>query len=364
MNTITGNKPEPAAMRLDQIGALKRPQWLLDAFKRHKAGEATDDELREAQDRSIRDLVAKQEAAGMPVVTDGEHRRRVFMQSFTDSVSGFAPHDYLSGRAPLESRLRKTGNRPLEEFRFVQALTQRLVKTTFLSPVRALQTYDAETGKAFYPDAEAYAADVIGTSRQIVSELTEAGCRYVSIDAPFYTWYMDRVEREAMLARGVDIEAELARFIAADNAMIADLPGVTFGIHLCRGGANRPGRYKEGSYEVAAEQLFNGLAHDRLLLEFDSERAGGFEPLRFVPKGKVVVLGLVSTKLAAVETADHLKRRIEEATKYLPLEQLALSAACGFGGSPEAVHMLMSEDEQWRKIEVMRRVVDDVWGSC
>jgi 5-methyltetrahydropteroyltriglutamate--homocysteine methyltransferase len=353
---------QQSTMRLDQIGAMKRPPWLLDVFKRHKAGEATDQELREAQDRSIRELVAKQEAAGMPVVTDGEHRRRVFMQSFTDSVSGFAPYDYMANRTPLQSKLKKTGNRPLDERRFVKPLTSRTIKSTFLSPVRMIQAYDAESGKAFYPDAGAFAADVTGISRQIVKELADDGCQYVSVDAPFYTGYMDRIDRQAMIERGVNIEAELAQGIAADNAVIENIPGVTFGIHLCRGGANRPGRYKEGGYEPVAEQMFNTLAHQRLLLEFDSERAGGFEPLRFVPKGKVVVLGLVSTKLAHVEDADHLKRRIDEASKYLPLEQLALSAACGFGGSPDAVHMLITEDDQWRKIEVMRKVVEDVWS--
>jgi 5-methyltetrahydropteroyltriglutamate--homocysteine methyltransferase len=350
-------------VRLDQIGAMKRPQWLLDVFRRHKAGEATENELRETQDRSIRELVARQEQAGMPVVTDGEHRRRVFMQSFTDSVEGFASYDYMGNRAPLASRLRKTANRPLDEFRFVKPLTTRLIKSTFLSPARMIQTYDGESGKAFYRDRDEFAADVVGLSRQIVAELVNEGCRYVSIDAPFYTHYIDRIDRAAMQERGVDIAQEVARCVAADNGVVESFPGVTFGIHLCRGGANRPGRYKEGGYEAVAEQMFNTLAHQRLLLEFDTERAGGFEPLRFVPKGKVVVLGLVSTKLPGIEDADVLKRRIDEASKHLPLEQLALSAACGFGGSPDAVHMLITEDDQWRKIDVMRRVADDVWGG-
>ena len=264
-------------IRLDQIGAMKRPPWLLDVFKRHKVGEATDQELREAQDRSIRELVARQDVAGMPVVTDGEHRRRVFMQSFTDSVSGLTEGNYLGNSTVAAARLRKTGNRPLDEFRFVKPLTRGLVKTTFLSPLRMLQTFDPVASHGAYVDAAAFEADVLDISRQIVSELVAEGCRYASIDAPFYTWTMDRVEREAMMAEG---------------------------------------------------------------------KGGG---------------ALVSTKLAQVEDADHLKRRIDEAAKYLPLEQLALSAACGFGGSPDAVHQLMTEDDQWRKIEVMRKVAEDVW---
>lgn len=350
-----------AEARLDQVGAMKRPAWLLEAFQRHKAGETTDDELREAQDRSIRELVSRQVACGMPIVTDGEHRRRVFMQSYMDSVSGYGPFDYLKGRIPVESRLAKTGNRPLDEYRFVAPLTDRTVKVTFLSPIRMLETFDPESARGIYADADAYRADVLGISREIVREVTQAGCRYVSIDAPFYTSFMDPKDRAEMAAAGVDIGRRLESMIEADNAIIEGLPGATFGIHLCRGGANRPGRYREGGYEAVAEQMFNGLRHDRLLLEFDTERAGGFEPLRFVPKGKIVVLGLVSTKVAQIEDAEALKRRIGEAARFLPLEQLALSAACGFGGSPDAVHQLITEDDQWRKIEVMRKVVDDVW---
>ena len=173
---------------------------------------------------------------------------------------------------------------------------------------------------------------------------------------------MDKNDRARLIENGVDIESTVAGLIDADNAVIADFPGVTFGIHLCRGGANIPAHYKEGGYESVAEQMFNSLHHRRLLLEFDTERAGTFEPLRFVPKDKIVVLGLVSTKVPDVERADDLKRSIEEASRYLPLDQLALSAACGFGGSPDAVHQLITEDDQWRKIEVMRQVTEDVWG--
>jgi 5-methyltetrahydropteroyltriglutamate--homocysteine methyltransferase len=347
--------------RLDQIGAMKRPAWLLEAFNRHKAGTMSDDQLRETQDRSIRELVAREEASGMPVITDGEHRRRVFMQSYTDSVSGYAPHDHMSSRMPIASRLKKTGNRPLDEYRFVAPLTDRTVKVTFLSPIRLLETFDAESARGIYADAGEYREDVLKISREIVGEVIGAGCRYVSIDAPFYTSFMDPADRALLAKAGVDISRRLENLIEADNRIVDDYPGTTFGIHLCRGGANRPGRYREGGYEAVAEQMFNSLKHDRLLLEFDTERAGGFEPLRFVPKGKIAVLGLVSTKLAAVEDAEVLKRRIGEAARFLPLEQLALSAACGFGGSPEAVHQLITEDDQWRKIDVMRKVVDDVW---
>jgi 5-methyltetrahydropteroyltriglutamate--homocysteine methyltransferase len=183
----------------------------------------------------------------------------------------------------------------------------------------------------------------------------------VQIDAPGYTNYLDPAFMEPLRARGEDPITNFERSLSADNAVIADFPDTQFGIHLCRG--NRPGGYRRsGGYDAIAERLFNALNHDRFLLEYDTERAGGFEPLRFVPRGKVVVLGLVSTKVSQLETAEYLTRRIMEASKYLPLEQLALSPQCGFGGGDPARREGLSEDEQWRKLELVQRVAAEVWG--
>ena len=165
-----------ADLRLDQIGAMKRPQWLLDAFQQHKAGEASDSELEAAQDRSIRELVEKEVASGLPVITDGEHRRRVFIQSFTDSVSGFGQIEPREGRWPLVGPLRKSGNRPLDEYRFVKPLTDRVIKTTFLSPAGVIRPFDPELAAPHYDDAAAFAADVIEISRTILAELVAEGC--------------------------------------------------------------------------------------------------------------------------------------------------------------------------------------------
>jgi 5-methyltetrahydropteroyltriglutamate--homocysteine methyltransferase len=168
----------------------------------------------------------------------------------------------------------------------------------------------------------------------------------VQIDGPGYTAYADAQSLEAMRSRGEDPRANMERSINADNTVIADFPGVTFGLHMCRG--NRQSMWhREGTYDAIAERLFNGLHHQRLLLEYDTERAGSFDPLRFVPKGKIVVLGLITTKVSRVETVDELKRRIEEAARYVPIEQLALSPQCGFASS--IAGNLLSEDEQWRK---------------
>ncbi len=193
----------------------------------------------------------------------------------------------------------------------------------------------------------------------MVSELAEAGCRYVGIDGPGYTAYVDPDSLAAMRSRGEDPQANLSRSIAADNEIIADFPEVIFGVHICRG--NRQSMWhREGHYDAIAEKLFNGLKHQRLLLEYDTERAGGFEPLRFVPQGKIAVLGLITTKIARIETVDELRRRIDGAARYIPLEQLAISPQCGFASSLRG--NLLTEDEQFRKLDVMLETAAKVWG--
>jgi 5-methyltetrahydropteroyltriglutamate--homocysteine methyltransferase len=192
----------------------------------------------------------------------------------------------------------------------------------------------------------------------MIRELVDAGCRYVHIDAPGYTAYVDEPSLAAMRGRGEDPEENFARSLRADARLIEGFPGVTFGIHLCRGN-QRSMWHREGSYDAIAERLFNELPHQRFLLEYDSPRAGSFAPLRFVPKGKTVVLGLISTKVPELETLDELKRRIDEATKYLSLEQLAVSPQCGFGS--DVVGNLVSEADQKRKLERVVEIASKVW---
>jgi 5-methyltetrahydropteroyltriglutamate--homocysteine methyltransferase len=209
---------------------------------------------------------------------------------------------------------------------------------------------------------------VVQIERQIIAELVKAGCKYIQIDAPGYTAYVDKVSLERMRSRGEDPERNFQRSIDADNALIEGFPGVTFGIHICRGNARTidpktgklvPQWHREGSYDAIAEKLFNTLKHQRILLEYDSDRAGGFEPLRLVPKEKVVVLGLVSTKNSEMETVDDLKRRIDQASKYLALEQLALSPQCGFGGIDSKV---LSDDEMWKKLATIVDTANQIWN--
>ncbi|MGH7812053.1 MAG: hypothetical protein ACREP5_17385, partial [Candidatus Binatia bacterium] len=206
-----------------------------------------------------------------------------------------------------------------------------------------------------------FIADVARIEREMIRALVEAGCRYVQIDAPSYTAYVDGPSLDEMKARGEDPAKNLMRSIKADNELLRLFDDVTFGIHLCRGN-QRSMWHREGSYDAIAEMLFTELRHDRLLLEYDSPRAGTFEPLRFVPKGKTVVLGLVSTKVPELETVDDLKQRIDRERKYIPLEQLALSPQCGFAS--DVVGNVISEVDQKRKLEVVVETARQVWGAA
>jgi 5-methyltetrahydropteroyltriglutamate--homocysteine methyltransferase len=365
--------PELASLRLDHVGSLLRPQWLRDAFDRHAAGELTDDQLREAQDRAVREVIAKQEAAGLPVVTDGEYRRVSFMDAATGSLRGLmgaasAPMEAIVPGArfdsavtervqPMTERVSVRRNLPLEEYRFAQQVATRPVKVTILGPDRLMRRNDPGS---VYATRDEFVPDVIAAYRQIVGELVAAGCRYVQLDGPEYTAYVDPPSLERMRARGEDPDENLKRAIAMDNAIIADFPGVTFGVHLCRG--NRRSMYhREGSYDAIAERLFGALHYDRFLLEYDTERAGGFEPLRFLPPGRTAVLGLVTTKVSDLETADQLKRRVADAARFVDPSQLAISPQCGFSSSIQG--NLLGEDDQWRKLDVLREVADDLWGG-
>jgi 5-methyltetrahydropteroyltriglutamate--homocysteine methyltransferase len=377
-----------ARIRTDVVGSLLRPEYLKEAWRQHDRGELDDAGLRATEDRAIREAVALQEAVGLEVLTDGEFRRLNFQDSFAHAISGFevgqqaiawhearpagsAPlsrldhrPDEVAGpavaqRRPVRERLRLVRNPLLEEYQFVSGLTSIPAKVTLIGPDRIQQRWDYARSAPVYDGFEAFLADVVALQRQMIQAVVAAGCRYVQVDAPSYTAYVDAPSRAQMAARGEDPDESFARGLRADNAVIADFPGVAFGIHLCRG--NEQSRWhREGAYDAIAERLFNTLQHDRFLLEYDSERAGSFEPLRFVPQAKVVVLGLISTKVPETPTVDELRQRIDEAARYVPLEQLALSPQCGFASS--VVGNLISEDDQRRKLERMMEAARLVWG--
>ena len=376
--------PDCRSMRVDLVGSLLRPAKLKGLFAKYSRGEVSDEALRHGQDEAIRDVVAKQDALKLPVITDGEFRRTSFMESFavvagveewqagvktyhetlaredtSESRSMKGQDPILLNRKRVTQKLKLLRNALLDDFRFSQRLTQRTVKVTLISADRISQCYDGENSRPVYANVDDFLIDVVAVERQMVSQLAEAGCRYVGVDGPGYTAYVDPDSLAAMRSRGEDPVAAMERSIKADNEIIAGCPGVTFGIHICRG--NRQSMWhREGTYDAIAEKLFTGLNHQRLLLEYDTERAGTFEPLRFVPKGKIAVLGLITTKVSRVESVDELRRRIDDAARYLPLEQLAISPQCGFASSIRG--NLLSEDEQWRKLEVMLETAAKVWG--
>jgi methionine synthase II (cobalamin-independent) len=372
------------SMRVDLIGSLLRPKSVKEAFAKWGEGKSSEAELKAAQDAAIREVVAKQVAHSLPIVVDGEFRRTSFMESFAvvagveewqagvktyhevlkradfnDETTHRGQDPILLNRKRVTQRLRLVRNSLLDDFRFTQSSTDRPVKVTLIGPDRIQQCYDGEGSRTVYASTDEFLRDVVTVERQMIKQLAEAGCRYVGIDAPGYTAYVDPDSLAAMRSRGDDPMAVMERSIRADNEIIANQPSVTFGIHICRG--NRQSMWhREGHYDAIAERLFAGLNHHRLLLEYDTERAGGFAPLRFVPKGKVAVLGLITTKVGRIETIDELRRRIDDAARYVPLEQLALSPQCGFASSLRG--NLLTEDEQFRKLDVMLETAQKVWG--
>lgn len=370
------------------MGSLLRPSHLKEARLGCDQGKIGPEEFRAVEDEAIRQAVLLQEEVGLEVVTDGEFRRLNFQDSFGLSVSGFdaAPADIefyekrvaggkplqrwdfprreakapaVAQRRPTVGRLRLGRNLPLEEYLFLSQVAHRPAKVTLIGPDRICQRFDYEASRAVYPTVEEFMADVVCIEREIIGALVSAGCRYIQIDAPGYTAYVDPPSVQQMRQRGEDPMENFSRSLKADNEVLSGFAAVTFGIHLCRGN-QRSMWHREGSYDAIAERLFTELHHDRFLLEYDSPRAGSFAPLRFVPKGKVVVLGLVSTKVPQIETFEDLRRRLDEASRYLPLDQLAVSPQCGFAS--DVVGNLISVDDQKRKLEVVVETARRVWG--
>lgn len=376
------------SMRTDVVGSMLRPDYLKEARRRFDEEEISEGELREVEDRAVREAVAIQEGAGLQVVTDGEMRRLNFQDSFGVAVEGFAAkrgklaayerrveggkpmqrwqipdlHNAgtaVSHRRPVESRLKLVRNIPLEEYLYVSSVAGKPAKVSLIGPDRISQRFDYESSRDVYDGMDGFLADVVAIQRDMVGGLVEAGCRYVHIDAPGFTAYVDQPSLDEMRGRGEDPMENFSRSLKAEAGVVEGFPGITFGIHLCRGNQHSMW-HREGAYDEIAERLFNELPHQRFLLEYDSPRAGTFEPLRFVPKGRTVVLGLISTKVPELEDVDQLCGRIEEASKYIPLDQLAISPQCGF--SSDVVGNLITADDQKRKLEIMTRTAEKVWG--
>ena len=380
---------ELAQIRNDVVGSLLRPAKLKEARRQFDQGQLSHEKFVEIEDQAIADAVKLQQEIGLSVVTDGEYRRLNFQDSFGESVLGYDAGrpslDFyekrvegssplrrweipdkgeqkgtaVAQRRPVAEKIRVGRNVPADEFRYLKRVARTPGKVALIGPDRISQRFDWQNSKTVYSGLDEFVADVVKVERELIEGLAQAGCRYIQIDAPGYTAYVDQPSLAAMRARGEDTDDNFSRSLKADNALIDKFPEITFGIHLCRGN-QRSMWHREGSYDDIAERLLNELKHDRFLFEYDTPRAGGFEPLRFLPKGKVIVLGLVSTKVPQLESVDELKRRIEEASRYVPVEQIAISPQCGF--SSDVVGNLITEDDQKRKLEVVVETARQVWG--
>jgi methionine synthase II (cobalamin-independent) len=358
-------------IRSDVVGSLLRPAYLAGAREALDAGRVGFREFKKIEDRAVDEAVALQEAAGLDVVTDGEYRRYAFFGHLIDAVEGFDKfggwaipfHDeqgkeLVFKRPVVVEKLRWRRSMCAEEFVYLRGRTLRPTKVTLISTQQAAAYYDPERSKAAYPTRDAYLSDIVDLTRLEVDELARLGCGYIQIDAPQYAALLDPALREGYRQRGSDPDRLIDACIEMDNAVIGSHPGVTFGLHICRGN-NQSMFYASGGYEPIARVFQRSRAH-RFLLEYDAERSGGFEPLKSVPEDREVVLGLVTTKKPRLETVDELRRRIDEAATFIPLERLALSPQCGFA-STMAGNRVTTDDQQ-RKLERVAETARLVWS--
>jgi 5-methyltetrahydropteroyltriglutamate--homocysteine methyltransferase len=361
--------------RADHVGSLLRSAALKDARERRERGEIDAAAFEAIEDREIEALIAKQEAIGLKSVTDGEFRRASWQTDFLKSLDGIetAPGDrklkFQGGVQPkqwvsrVEGKLgRFCGHPMVEHFRFLQAHTKRTPKFTIPSPsaLHFRQGRDA-VPVDIYPDMNDFYRDLGALYAKVVRGFADAGCRYLQLDEVNLAYLCDPALREHVSARGDDPGKLPMSYAGMINAAMSDIPAdMAITMHLCRGNF-RSTFVASGGYEPIAEMLFNTIHVHGYFMEYDSERAGGFEPLRFVPKGKTVVLGLVTSKTGQLEGKDQIKRRIDEAAKFVDLDQLALSPQCGFASTEEG--NTLAEEEQWAKLRMIVEIADEVWGN-
>jgi 5-methyltetrahydropteroyltriglutamate--homocysteine methyltransferase len=367
--------------RADHVGSFLRPAELIEARKNPTLAP---EQLKEIEDRHILRVLQRQKDLGFRIFTDGEFRRIGFMSDFNDSVEGLNSAEAITRDWKMESsgttavkrlenrlpgvvvaKIRQKRRLAAHELAFLKEHCPGDIKITLPTPNQfPAIAYKKGLSDAAYSTYSEFLWDLVPIFKAEMEALAREGASYIQIDAPRYSYYLDpKWRRYVEEQMGVDAEQALDEAIRVDNACILGARNsgkdVLVAIHLCRGN-NRSQWYAEGGYDPIAEKIFSRLNVDAFLLEYESERAGTFEPLRFMPAGKSVVLGLVSTKLAAIETEDQLLRRIEEASKYVPLDRLALSPQCGFASVLEG--NLLSEEDQWRKLELVVATARRVWG--
>jgi methionine synthase II (cobalamin-independent) len=375
--TRSGARTEPP-FRADHVGSLLRPQRLLQARDDFAAGTIDADELRGIEDETIRETVRRQEETGLQCATDGELRRASWHMDFIYQLDGLtheAGHIAVRFHNPegdiewTPAALHVSGKLGLsktifgDDFRFLQeTVTTSVPKLTIPSPSMVhYRSGKAAIDETVYPELDAFWADLTAAYREEVRRLGEIGCTYLQVDDTSLAYMNDPHQRDYIESIGGDHDRQHLEYIKHINESLADRPaGMTVTTHMCRGNF-RSSWAAEGSYDYVAEALLNELQVDGFFMEWDDERSGGFEPLRFLPKGrKQVVLGLVTTKRGELESKDDLKRRIEEASRYAPLEQLCLSPQCGFSSTVEGNSL--TEEEQWAKLRLIVEVAQEVWG--
>jgi 5-methyltetrahydropteroyltriglutamate--homocysteine methyltransferase len=392
--------PEPLNakpfFRADQVGSLLRPPELIQARSQFQQGGITQGQLRAVEDAAIRSIAKRQEDLGFQVVVDGEFRRENWWIDFVQGLSGVeirdcdvaqgfvAPKDatghghdhdhdhdddhdhgwkYVPKNVVTTGRVGAVAPITVPDYRFLQSVTQRAAKVTLPSPTRLhFHGARAAVSSAVYPDIEEFFADVARVYQAEIAALEAAGCRYIQIDDPLMSYFISERMRAEVVASGDNPEARLQRYVDLTNQCIAKRrPDTAIGIHVCRGNS-RSGWMAEGGYERIAETVLGGLKVDHFLLEYDDERSGDFAPLRHVPRGVKVVLGLVTTKYGKLEAVDDLLRRIDDASQLVPLQDLAISPQCGFASTVEG--NIISMDDQWRKLARVVEVAERVWGSA
>src|ERR1700691_3805746 len=360
--------------RADPVGSLLRPAALKAGRDRFSRGEITPEALKDVEDREIANVIRKQEDVGLKSVTDGEYRRTSWNYDFLERLAGVESYMgerkiKFQGPQPRPILLRVTGKlggyKPhpmIEHFKFLKANTKQTPKLTIPSPSSLHFRYGRDAvPEAIYPEMEDFYRDLGQSYRKVVLAFADAGCHYLQLDEVNLAYLCDPSLRGQISARGEDPAALPAVYADMINAAISDIPSdMTITMHLCRGNF-RSSFVASGGYELVAEVLFNGINVHGYFMEYDSDRAGGFEPLRLLPKGKSAVLGVVTSKSGGLESRDEIKKRIEQAAKYVPLHQLSLSPQCGFASTEEG--NVLSEDEQWAKLRMIVEIAEEVWGK-
>ncbi len=361
--------------RADHVGSLLRTAALKAAREKRARGEIAAEAFKAIEDREIEGVIKKQEAVGLKSITDGEYRRISWNTDFLeqlDNVESYVGERKISfstsGPQPRPLLLRLTGKlggyKPhpmIEHFKFLQAHTKQTPKMTIPSPSSLHFRYGRDAvPESIYPSMDDFYRDLGQSYRKIVRGFADAGCRYLQLDEVNLTYLCDPSLRKVIIDRGEDPDTLPTTYAGMINAAISDIPSdMTITMHLCRGNF-RSNFVASGGYEPVAEILFNTIKVHGYFMEYDTARAGGFEPLRFVPKGKTVVLGLVTSKTGTLENKDAIKRRIDEAAKFVDLDQLCLSPQCGFASTEDG--NVLAEDEEWAKLRMIVEIANEVWG--